>query len=123
MGLKRLLIIDRDMADDIDNRDQESEYCCREMMEVIKSHDFDLKYYARDAETYLISREGWGPAWYFDYCPFCGKSLKSKYDLFLNTIKEELGIDTESEDCDILEVCKSLPEEFKTDEWWKKRGL
>jgi hypothetical protein len=123
MSLKRILIIDRDMITDIDNRSQESEYCCQEMMEVMKSQAFDLRYYARDAETYLISREDRGPVWTFDYCPFCGKFLKSKYDIFLKTIKEELGIDTESEDCDIFEICKSLSEEFKTDEWWKKRGL
>jgi DNA-directed RNA polymerase subunit N (RpoN/RPB10) len=124
MNLNRFLILDEIAS--IDNRGQESEYCCREMMETMESRNFDLKYRPRDAQTYLISRESGedgGPAWWFNYCPFCGKSLKSKYDLFLSTIKEELGIDTESEDCGISEVCKSLPEEFKTDEWWKKRGL
>ncbi len=48
------------------------------------------------------------------FCPFCGKKLPtSKRDLFFK-ILENLKLEWDDE---------KLPPEFKTDEWWKKRGL
>jgi hypothetical protein len=54
------------------------------------------------------------------YCPFCGAKLH--VDLFANdeyydALEEAVG----KEFCDIKE--EEIPEEFKSDEWWKKRGL
>jgi hypothetical protein len=54
------------------------------------------------------------------YCPWCGSQLAhSLRDEFFDVLKEEFGIETN------LEILKdpSLPEEFKSDLWWKKRGL
>jgi hypothetical protein len=76
------------------------------------------------------------------YCPFCGKKFPPDLvEKWSDVIWEELGpeylIESEAEaqkslcefqereyvpDLDLPEA-KPLPEEFKTDEWWKKRGL
>ena len=54
------------------------------------------------------------------FCPWCGRSLpKSLNDTWYNLLQEEHGLD----DPDYKEQEKLIPEEFKTDEWWRKRGL
>ncbi|MCC8483109.1 MAG: hypothetical protein LN561_00815 [Rickettsia endosymbiont of Labidopullus appendiculatus] len=53
------------------------------------------------------------------YCPWCGKKLPKKLgEEWCKIIKENFGLD------DVFaEEWATLPEEYKTDEWWKKRGL
>lgn len=59
------------------------------------------------------------------YCPYCGTKLPinrlSIYEygesIYFAEIEKAVG----KEFCDITE--DEIPEEFKTDEWWKKRGL
>ena len=51
------------------------------------------------------------------YCPYCGAKqpdLTLAYDDELDAVLGENY-------CDITE--DEIPEEFKTDEWWRKRGL
>lgn len=56
-------------------------------------------------------------------CPFCGGNLPNDLiDEKWNTIYKELGKDYLPDD-DGNPPKRELPEEFKTDEWWKKRGL
>lgn len=55
-----------------------------------------------------------------NFCPWCGcKLLIDLREEFFKQVtallREELGIEAFSD--------PRLPEEFKTDEWWKKRGL
>jgi len=52
-------------------------------------------------------------------CPWCGTKLPSSLaDKWFEVLKEEYGIeDPSDEDRD------RVPTEFRTDEWWKKRGL
>ena len=100
-----------------------SEYCCTEMQEIINDSSYDMEYDPREDETFLHSREGGGICWKFSFCPFCGRDIKGKSEIFRKTIKDELGIDTEDEDFLWSSLDERLPEEFKTDEWWKKRGL
>ena len=59
------------------------------------------------------------------YCPWCGtklpedlgdewdEALKTEYNLTINDFVDKKGRWDESK----------IPEEFRTDEWWKKRGL
>ncbi|MFI4983866.1 MAG: DUF6980 family protein [Rickettsiales bacterium] len=53
------------------------------------------------------------------YCPWCGSKLPSSLaKKWFEVLKEEYGIeDPPDEDRD------RVPLEFRTDEWWKKRGL
>ena len=63
--------------------------------------------------------------YHLGYCPFCGAQLpkdrkainRDGSDPYGDALEEAVGKDY----CDISE--DEIPEEFKTDEWWKKRGL
>jgi hypothetical protein len=58
-----------------------------------------------------------------NYCPFCGAKLPTNLiDERWSTILDELGPDYLPDD-EGNPPKKELPEEFQTDEWWKKRGL
>jgi hypothetical protein len=53
------------------------------------------------------------------YCPWCGKKLpKELGEEWCRIIKERFGFEEI-----FVEEWETLPQEFKTDEWWKKRGL
>lgn len=53
------------------------------------------------------------------YCPRCGAKLpEDLVDKWWDIVEEKFGIDGLFD-----KRIKDLPEEFKTDEWWKKRGL
>ena len=53
-----------------------------------------------------------------DYCPFCGAKLHKDLTFeYYDELEKAVG----KEYCDIKP--EELPEEFKSDEWWKKRGL
>jgi hypothetical protein len=55
------------------------------------------------------------------FCPFCGTEFPSRLNSkILDVIEEEYGIPRD--EADVFEGT-NLPEEFKSDEWWKKRGL
>jgi hypothetical protein len=51
---------------------------------------------------------------FLTYCPFCGKKLPEEL---------LLEYDTATRNRETGKPLDPLPEEFKTDEWWKKRGL
>jgi Zn-finger nucleic acid-binding protein len=52
-----------------------------------------------------------------NYCPFCGAKFPERLDGELSKILQtEYGLESWKE-------YKKAPKEFKTDEWWKKRGL
>ncbi|HLC06641.1 MAG TPA: hypothetical protein VJJ26_00505 [Candidatus Babeliales bacterium] len=53
-------------------------------------------------------------------CPWCGKGLpQSLRDEWFDILEKEYQLDDPWDKNQALLV----PEEFKTDEWWKKRGL
>lgn len=55
------------------------------------------------------------------FCPWCGVKLPTSLQkVIFDVIKKEFGIPRWDAD---LENCTNIPQEFKTDEWWKKRGL
>lgn len=60
-----------------------------------------------------------------DYCPYCGQKLpNSLREEHYSTIYKELGEKYLRSDEDTYDdFMNRLPEEFQTDEWWKKRGL
>ena len=54
------------------------------------------------------------------FCPFCGKKfLKALYDEFFDILYQEYGIDEEQ----VIDNQVTLPDEFYSDQWWKKRKL
>lgn len=53
-----------------------------------------------------------------NYCPWCGKKLPTDLgDIWFDTLRTEYGLENPCDDK------SKIPEEFKSDKWWKKRGL
>ena len=59
-----------------------------------------------------------------DYCPFCGtrlpRSLEDEWDTHL---EDEHGLVWDENKEYFDDFLKRVPDEFRSDEWWKKRGL
>lgn len=96
--------------------------CCNDLEDCINKNI--LMYYPQYRGVFLYQKRGYsGFGQYYGYfiwnCPFCGKDLpKSLYGyVYNNAIAKTVGKDY----CDITD--DEIPEEFKTDEWWIKRGL
>lgn len=100
-------------------------YCCNDLKYHLEHqceiHDsvFDccdhLFFYNRVYDEYgVILHDGGSSYIVIRFCPFCGHEFpKSKREEYFNLIYNELKITS----------LNDLSEEFKTDEWWKKRGL
>ena len=99
--------------------------CCKELKRSIMYREFQIYPQYRGVCCYYYRENDNEYGQYFlRYCPFCGAKMpKLLYidengdDIYIKAIEEALG----KEFCDITE--DEIPEEFKTDEWWKKRGL
>lgn len=96
----------------------EHDFCCDNMFEAITEnkiidHDVSVREYGirfRKNRIMMLS-----------FCPWCGVKLpKPLMSKMFKVIWEEYGIPLE--EADIYEFT-NIPDEFKTDEWWKKRGL
>lgn len=58
------------------------------------------------------------------YCPWCGTKLPEKLSEKMEEVLEkEYGITAKDWDAPNWDDNIHLPQEFRTDEWWKKRGL
>ena len=58
-----------------------------------------------------------------DYCPFCGKKFKdSLVDEYWEYLIAEAGAEYYPTD-ENYDPTRPVPSEFRSDEWWKKRGL
>jgi hypothetical protein len=78
----------------------------------VSTRSFAIYFYMMDTPNLVIS-----------YCPFCGAKLPNHLiDERWSTILDELGPEYLPDD-DCNPPKKELPPEFKSDEWWKKRGL
>jgi len=81
-----------------------------------ETRSYSLRFYRGDEFTGL-EKELW-------YCPWCGKKLPEKLSHKMEEILEqEYGITAKDWDAPGWDDNIHLPEEFRTDEWWKKRGL
>lgn len=100
--------------------------CCEEMCRSIAQGEFEFYPQYRGVCYYIHTKQddSYGQR-FFGYCPYCGKRMpKLLYGIDENgnrpyddALEEAVG----KEFCDITE--DEIPEEFKTDEWWKRRGL
>ena len=56
----------------------------------------------------------------FDWCPWSGRPLPGGLrDQLFDIIENELGLS----DFSVLSPISDLPEEYRSDEWWRKRGI
>lgn len=94
-------------------------HCCNLMDEFLSDIRIPLNYYPRIREYFLPLKESSAIQLLF-YCPWCAQKLpKDLRDEFFEILEKEYGIE---EDLNIFKN-PHLPEEFKSDAWWKKRGL
>ncbi|MDR3550584.1 MAG: hypothetical protein P4L31_04165 [Candidatus Babeliales bacterium] len=101
--------------------------CCLSMQDALEQADDSPLTYSPDHRSYTISAPRalvkknivW-LGYRVDFCPFCGTKLpKDLTEKWWDILEKEYGIDDPYDD----KQKKLIPEEFKTDEWWKKRGL
>ena len=94
------------------------EFCCEEMEEAVNV--CKVIHYDPVLRGYSLFFEPNG-SFSLDFCPWCSTKLPMRLNSkIFQVIKEEYDI--LREDADIFEFT-NVPDEFKTDEWWKKRGL
>jgi hypothetical protein len=93
--------------------------CCKLLNKFLENPHVPLKYKPIMREYDLLfsiaaSRQG------IRYCPWCGTKLPEDLrDEFYDILENEYKMDASGD----LEENPNIPEEFKTDEWWKKRKL
>lgn len=93
--------------------------CCKEMEEHVRENEIQI-HYDSTIRFYAIPykpRRGGGMQ-AIHYCPWCGKKLPKDLDEERSSILEQVV----GENWNLYNLRK-IPKEFKTDEWWKNRGL
>ena len=94
-------------------------HCCKEMTFFLEENKVAVNYSVKDRE-YSINLKNSHAIQLIKYCPWCGAKLpKELSDEWFKILEKEYGIE-----CPLSNEEKhKIPKEFKTDEWWKKRGL
>jgi hypothetical protein len=93
-------------------------YCCEDMMYAVEGGHFPgepsvICYSPAERLFGLVIGGNPQNQWILIYCPFCGKKLpKDLIDEHFDAVRDNTG-----------KPLDPIPEEFQTDEWWKKRGL
>ncbi|MDR2666959.1 MAG: hypothetical protein LBB34_02485, partial [Holosporales bacterium] len=102
-----------------------TEHCksgsCNEMKDCFEdeqNHGITSIIHIPNIRTYaILNKKEYGGFDPINYCPFCGAKLSERLDEKLTEIlRSEYGLDSWKD-------YKKAPQEFQTDEWWKKRGL
>jgi hypothetical protein len=107
------------------------QHCCPTMNEHLdpetREDEYPLEYEPDIRKYSLVFREkgeDFGIRQQLWFCPWCGKKLPEKLSYKMEEVLEkEYGITEKDWSSPEWDDEKDLPEEFRTDEWWKKRGL
>jgi hypothetical protein len=105
----------------LDKEKYEGPFCCFYLDSMITNKDnlYNVKYDPTIREFYLESLPG-PYIRLINFCPWCGHHFaKGLRDEWFDILEKEYGID----DPGWPEQAAQMPEEFKTDQWWKKRNL
>jgi hypothetical protein len=94
-------------------------YCCEHMRDAVEGEHFAGKppvvLYTPKWRLYgLVIGGNPDDQFILVYCPFCGKKLPESLWLEHDTFIRDRATG---------KPFNPIPEEFQTDEWWKKRGL
>jgi len=96
-----------------------NKHCCQLMSDFIEDQSVPLKYNPK-FRAYSLDLRLQPASQGILYCPWCGKKLPERLgDKYFEILKKEYNIG----DPFGKEQATLVPEEFKSDEWWKKRGL
>jgi hypothetical protein len=92
-------------------------FCCKELDQHANDLRIPLNYSSRFREYYLNFCSNSKIVQLITFCPWCGSELpKSLRNEYFDILESECDL----ENC--LDV-EAVPEEFKTDEWWRARKL
>lgn len=102
---------------------EEKEYCCEYMEYALSGRNGYLINYNPTIRSYSLlfyrGNKFTGMQKQLWYCPWCGTELPESLSFKIgDVLEEEYGITEKDWDDE-----SKIPEEFKSDEWWKKRGL
>ena len=98
---------------------KKEKHCCQLMDKFIDDSRVGISY-SKVFREYYIDLLSELPKQCVFYCPFCGHKLpQGLRDEYFEILEKEYDIDNYWDE----EQEKNIPEEFKTDEWWKKRGF
>ena len=90
-------------------------YCCEQMRFHINEREKIIGYIPRTRSIGINISDS--TMQLINFCPWCGTKLPKSLEQEMGDILiDTLGLDDIDDD-------PHMPEEFKTDEWWKKRGL
>ena len=104
-------------------------WCCDKITRIINTSEYPINYdptlrefslrlldfFEGLNEQYIPSASSMYVLQLMEYCPFCGSSLPSSLrDEWFDTLRA-MGFE------DPLE--QDIPEEYKSDAWWKEKGL
>jgi hypothetical protein len=94
-------------------------HCCELMDIFLKDPKVPLEYYPMVRE-YGLHLKNTIAVQLIDYCPWCSHQLpESLRDQYFDILEKEFGVkpglDKKND--------PKIPQEFKNDEWWEKRGL
>jgi hypothetical protein len=102
------------------------EFCCEPLCLLIEDPECPLKYipftreFVLTAPKHYLKKNEVSLCFVISYCPRCGKAFPQELsEQWYDTLEQELGITGFID----AQKRKNLPQEFQTDEWWKKRGL
>jgi len=102
----------------MNNKSYVKNHCCDHMVYALEDYQKLLNYDAKYRE-YGLKIPGHTGCLIMDYCPFCGVKLPS-------SLRKQWGYTLRNDYLleDPIEKDKSkIPQEFLTDQWWKKRRL
>jgi hypothetical protein len=98
------------------------EHCCKEISAFLEEDKVAIVY-LKKFRAYYINLKSSDAIQQIYYCPWCGLGLPEALDTeYESELSKALAADIDELDSEDLNA-KYLPSEFKTDEWWKKRGL
>lgn len=100
---------------------QQQDHCCGSMRQYVKNDRICMGYSDIVREYYICRKEDDVSVYCIKYCPWCSAQLpKELRDEYFDILKREYALEP-----NLLNIRnnQNLPEEFKSDEWWKKRGL
>lgn len=88
-------------------------FCCQELTDaILENHTF---FYDKKRLLYYVREYRNKNSWYnLKYCPFCGRKFSDDLsDEYFEIIRDPIS----------GKIKNPLPDEFKSDIWWKKRHL
>ena len=101
-----------------ERRNYKGPHCCLTMDAELARGETVL-YYSPKYREYGVKLPKSTGCMLMDYCMFCGKKLPESLRVpWFDILEQEYGLERP-----VSGDRKKVPQEFLTDEWWKKRGL